>query len=71
MSHTAATKRLASDAGSVARRSFWRNLRSRIKWEIQKAEELWEDEILVRPVRDERMGNPREQRTGILFIATS
>jgi hypothetical protein len=46
-------------------------LRSRIKWEIQKAEELWEDEILVRPVRDERMGNPREQRTGILFIATS
>jgi len=38
---------------------------------MQKAEELWEDEILVRPVRDERMGNLREQRTEILFIATS
>lgn len=38
---------------------------------MQKAEELWEDEKLVRPVRDERMGNPREQRTEILFIATS
>jgi len=35
---------------------------------MQKAEELWEDERLV---RDERMGNPREQRTEILFIATS
>jgi len=32
-------------------------LLSRVKWEIQKAEELWEDKILV---RDERMGNPRE-----------
>jgi len=38
---------------------------------MQKAEELWEDERLVRPVRDERMGNPREQYTGILFMATS
>jgi hypothetical protein len=40
---------------------------------MQKAEELWGDERLVRLVRlvrEERMGSPREQRTGILFMAT-